>query len=83
MRQQNQLVSAIRAHLGKFGIIIPNGIQNVNRLIEACKRAKLQVCARKSLNLFAYQLVDTQKRIADLTADVGADLSAKDAARRS
>ena len=82
VRQQTQLVNAIRAHLGEFGIIIPNGIQNVNRLIEACESAKLPAVARKSLNLLADQLVDTQKRIADLTADVRADASANDAARR-
>lgn len=82
VRQQTQIVNAIRAHLGEFGITIPKGIQNVGRLIEACENAKLPAVARKALNLLADQLVDTQKRIADLTADLRADASANDAARR-
>lgn len=82
VRQQTQLVNAIRAHLGEFGITIPKGIQNVNRLIEACENAKLPAVARNALNLLADQLVDTQKRITALTAELKADASTNEAARR-
>lgn len=82
VRQQTQLVNAIRAHLGEFGITIPKGIQNVGRLIEACENAKLPDVARKALNLLADQLVDTRKKIADLTTDIRTDSSANEAAQR-
>jgi len=82
VRQQTQIVNAIRAHLGEFGVVIPKGIQNVGRLIEACDNANMPAAACKALNLLADQLVDTQKKIADLTADVRADAIANEAAQR-
>ncbi len=82
VRQQTQLVNAIRAHLGEFGISIPKGIQNVGRVIEACESAKLPMTARKALNLLADQLVEIRKKIADLTTDIRTDASANEAAQR-
>ena len=73
VRQQTQVVNAIRAHLGEFGIVLPKGIHNAERLIVACDNTDLPVPALKALNLLADQLVDTQKRIDDLTADVHSD----------
>jgi len=81
---------------GEFGIIVPRGIQSEadqetpwggvslpnGRLIEACENANLPTVARKALNLLADQLVDTQKKIADLTADIRTEASANDAAQR-
>lgn len=82
VRQQTQTVNAIRAHLGEFGIIVAKGIHNADRLIAACDRADLPAPARKALNLLADQLVDTQKKIAELTADIHADAKANEAAQR-
>jgi transposase len=82
VRQQTQIVNAIRAHLGEFGLVVAQGIHNVGRLIETCDRADLPSPARKALNLLADQLVDTQKKIEDLTADVRADAATNEAARR-
>lgn len=82
VRQQTQIVNAIRAHLGEFGIIIAKGIQNVGRVIAACDSAKLPITARKALNLLADQLVDTQKKIAELTADIRTDSTSSTAAQR-
>jgi transposase len=82
VRQQTQTVNAIRAHLGEFGIIVAKGIHNADRLIAACDRADLPAPARKALNLLADQLVDTQRKITDLTADIHADAKANDAAQR-
>jgi len=62
VRQQTQIVNAMRAHLGEFGVVIPKGSHNVERLIMACDRADLPAPAHKALNLLADQLVDTQKR---------------------
>ena len=72
VRQQTQIVNAIRAHLGEFGLVVPKGIHNVERLIAACDRADLPTPARKALNLLVDQLVDTQKKIEALTADMAA-----------
>ncbi|MFZ7094529.1 IS110 family transposase, partial [Primorskyibacter sp. 2E233] len=82
VRQQTQLMNAIRAHLGEFGITIPKGIQNMGRVIEACESAKLPAVARKALNLLADQLVDTQKRIAELSNDIHADAKSNESAKR-
>lgn len=82
VRQQTQIVNAMRAHLGEFGIVVAKGIHNVERLIMACDRAELPAPARKALNLLADQLVDTQKKIEDLTAHITADAKANEAAQR-
>lgn len=82
VRQRTQVVNAIRAHLGEFGIVIPKGIQNTDRLIEVCDGEKLPAPARKALNLLADQLVDTQEKIADLTAEVTMSATTNEVARR-
>ena len=82
VRQQTQIVNAMRAHLGEFGIVVPQGIHNVARLIMACEQTGLPAPARKALNLLADQLIDMQKRIADLTADIRADAKANEDAQR-
>ncbi|MCC6000403.1 MAG: IS110 family transposase [Pararhodobacter sp.] len=82
LRQQTRIVNAMRAHLGAFGIVVPKGIHTVERLIMACEQADLPASARKALSLLADQLIDTQKKIEDLTADIRADAKASDAAQR-
>jgi len=82
VRQQTQIVNTMRAHLGEFGIVVPKGIHNVERLMVACDRADLPAPARKPLNLLADQLVDTQKKIEELTADIQADAKANEDAQR-
>ena len=70
------------AHPGEFGIVVPKAIHDVERLIMACEQAGLPAAARKALKLLADQLVDTQKKIDDLTADIRADAKANEAAQR-
>jgi transposase len=82
VRQQTRIVNAMRAHLGEFGIVVPKGIHNVERLIIAFEQADLPASARKALSLLADQLIDTQKKVEDLTADIRADAKASDAAQR-
>lgn len=82
VRQQTQIVNAMRAHLGEFGLVVPKGIHNVERLIVACDRADLPASARKALNLLADQLVDTQKKIEALTSYIRADARNNEAAQR-
>lgn len=82
VRQQTPLINAIRAHLGEFGIVIPNGIQNVGRVIEACDHADLPAATSKALNLLADQLLDVRVKIAALTVDLQNDASGNEAAQR-
>jgi transposase len=82
VRQQTQIVNAMRAHLGEFGVVVPKGIHHVERLIIACEHADLPAAARKALSLLADQLVDTQRKIDDLTADIRAEATANEAAQR-
>jgi transposase len=82
VRQQTQIVNAMRAHLGEFGIIVAKGIHNVERLIMACEQTDLPAPARKALSLLADQLVDTQEKSGTLTADIQADARDNEAAQR-
>lgn len=41
VRQQTQIVNAMRAHLGEFGIVVPKGNHNAERLITACDKVDL------------------------------------------
>jgi len=82
VRQETRIVNAMRAHLGEFGIVVPRGIHNVERLIIACEKASLPAPARKALNLLADQLIETQKKIEDLTADIRADAKGNEDAQR-
>lgn len=54
----------------------------MERPITACEQANLPAPARKALRLPADRLVDTQRRIDDLTADIRADARAHDDAQR-
>jgi len=65
VRQQTQIVNAIRAHLSEFGIVVPKGIHNVDRLLAAAKDAP--EAAKPALDLLAAQLRDTRARIAEVT----------------
>lgn len=82
VRQQTQVVNAIRAHLAEFGVVVPKGIHNAERLIAACDDMNLPDNARSALNLLADQLIDTQRKIAQLTSDVREDAKSNEAARR-
>ncbi len=82
VRQQTQLVNCLRAHLAEFGIVLPKGIQNIDRVIAACDAPELPSEARNTLNILRNQLVGTRAKIADLTAEVEAHASENDTARR-
>lgn len=51
VRQLTQLVNAIRAHLGEFGIVVPKGVHNMGRLIAEAETADLPPEARMPLCL--------------------------------
>lgn len=64
VRQRTQIVNAIRAHLGEFGV---RGIHNVERLLEAAR--DVPTAAIPALDMLAGQLRDTQARIGGYCAD--------------
>jgi transposase len=69
VRQRTQTVTAMRAHLGEFGIVVAKGIHNVNRLLDAAR--DVHSTARPALDMLAGQLRDTQARIEEVTARIG------------
>ncbi|HHX89643.1 MAG TPA: IS110 family transposase [Paracoccus sp.] len=68
VRQRTQTVNAIRAHLGEFGIVVPKGIHNVDRLLDAAQN--VHASARPALDMLTDQLRDTQARIEKLTTRI-------------
>ena len=70
VRQQTQLVNAIRAHLGEFGIVVAKGGHNVERLLTLADAATLPEAARQSIRLLAEQFRETHARIAEVTTDI-------------
>lgn len=70
IRQQTQTVNTIRAHLAEFGIVVANGIHNVDRLLAAAEQAP--EAARPALGLLAGQLRDLRARIERVTQRIEA-----------
>ncbi|RWR27263.1 hypothetical protein D2T31_17525 [Sinirhodobacter populi] len=58
VRQLTQLANAIRAHLGEFGIVVPKGIHNMNRLVAEAEAADLPAAARMPLDLLVGQFTE-------------------------
>ncbi|WP_349294826.1 IS110 family transposase (plasmid) [Thioclava sp. 'Guangxiensis'] len=69
VRQCTQIINAIRAHIGEFGIVVAKGIQNVDRLIAAARN--MPEAARAAADMLAEQLRGTQARIDAITARIG------------
>ena len=82
VRQLTQVTNAIRAHLAEFGIVVPKGVHNVGRLLEAGERADLPTTARMPLRLLADQVVETRNRIDALTKNIRREAEASGAAKR-
>lgn len=82
VRQLTQLANAIRAHLGEFGLVVPKGVHNMNRLVTEAQAADLPDEARMPLDLLVGQFNDTKARIDVLTADLRRAAEADETARR-
>ncbi|RWR04068.1 IS110 family RNA-guided transposase [Paenirhodobacter populi] len=82
VRQLTQLANAIRAHLGEFGIVVPRGIHNMNRLVAEAEAADLPAAARMPLDLLVGQFTDTKSRIDAITADLRRAAQEDETARR-
>jgi transposase len=71
-RQRVTLINAIRGHMAEFGVLAPAGPQHVGRLIERIvdPQVQLPAAARGALNVLADQLVELDRRIDLLEADM-------------
>ena len=69
VRQRTMLVNALRAHLAEFGVIAPQGLRNVGRLIAIIRDeedARLPGLARQVLQVLAVQIEQLEAAIAAL-----------------
>jgi transposase len=67
VRQRTGLVNALRAHLAEFGIIAPQGLRNVGRLIALVRdegEARLPDLARQVLEVLAAQIEQLEAAVA-------------------
>jgi transposase len=82
VRQLTQATNAIRAHLAEFGIVVPKGVHNVERLLTMAEEAALPEGVRNSVKLLGEQFRDTPERIEDVTAEIRKTAENDEAARR-
>jgi len=80
VRQRTQIINAIRAHMGEFGVVVAKGIQNIERLIAAARN--VPDAARAAVDMLADQLQDTQNRIDAVTARIAESQADDPLARR-
>src|SRR4029078_7739769 len=69
VRQRARLVNALRAHLAEFGIVAPQGLRNVGKLIAIIRDeddARLPDLARQVLAVLAVQIEQLETAIAAL-----------------
>src|SRR6516164_1638522 len=69
VRQRTALVNALRAHLAEFGVIAPQGLRNVGKLIAIVRNeedARLPDAARQVLQVLAAQIEQLETAIAEL-----------------
>src|SRR6187401_1404788 len=69
VRQRTMLVNALRAHLAEFGIVAPQGLRNVGKLIAIIRDeedARLPDLARQVLVVLAVQIEQLETAIAAL-----------------
>lgn len=74
IRQRTMLVNALRAHMAEFGIVAPQGIRNVRRLIEIVGAAdeRLPSLVRKTLSRILAQYAALTEEIDGLEKEIKA-----------
>src|SRR5262245_56482872 len=69
VRQRTALVNALRAHLAEFGVIAPQGLRNVGKLIAIVRNeedARLPDAGRQVLQVLAAQIEQFETAVAAL-----------------
>jgi transposase len=82
VRQLTQIINALRAHPGAFGIVAPKGVPRVGRLLETGARAALPECACLPLRLLADRFFATRDRIDMRTKEIRREATAHEVAIR-
>ncbi len=73
VRQRTMLVNALRGHLAEFGIIAPQGLPSVPKLMELAERARsttLPELAWRCIGLILAQLKDVHARIGQVEHEI-------------
>lgn len=85
IRQRSSLISAIRAHFAEFGIVVGQGIRNVERLLALLQAAgdqRLPALAAEMLGVLAAQLRDVAWRVKEVEVKLLAWHRADEISRR-
>ena len=82
VRQLTQVSNALRAHLGDFGLVVPKGLPNIERLVAQAEAGGLPVNALNAARLLAEQFRDTKIKIEDVTAEINRAPETDPTARR-
>lgn len=82
IRQRTQTVNALRSHLAEFGIIAPQGLWNVRKLIGYAECGNLPGPARASLMYLIENLAALDQRIREIEKDIRAWHRANETSRR-
>lgn len=82
VRQSTRLANAIRAHPGEFGLIVPRGVHNMNRLVAEAATADLPFEAGMPLEQLVGQFDETKARLDTFTADLRRTADEDETARR-
>jgi transposase len=84
IRQRTQLVNALRSHLAEFGIVGPQGLWNVRRLVDAVRGGGggLPAAAGRALTLLVEQLEGLGEQVAAVERDIRAWHLRHEACRR-
>jgi transposase len=83
IRQRTQLVNALRSHLAEFGIVGPQGLWNVERLVDAVRDGGgLPAAAQRALTPLTGQLDSLKAQIAAIEKDIRAWHRQHEACRR-
>ena len=73
VRQRTMLVNALRGHLAEYGIIAPQGLPSVPKLMEAAEKARggaLPELAWRCIRLIIAQLEDAHVRIGQIEHEI-------------
>jgi len=73
VRQRTMLVNALRGHLAEFGIIAPQGLPSVPKLVELAEKARgtaLPELAWRCIRLILAQLEDVHARIGQVEREI-------------
>ena len=85
VRQRGSLISSIRAHFAEFGIVVGQGIRNVERLLALLGAEgdnRLPALAAEMLGVLAEQLRETAVRVSEVEIKLLAWHRANPASRR-